>query len=198
MFTKEVPAVALCPHCRLPINPRRCYNIPVDFCAPATLSPMGRVNYFANPHPGGGGNPPSSPLPAQRESGRPSPPMGLPSRPPSPEQPHDADSLSPSSPTRVASPAPSVRGKGKHRSSSTPSIDYFEQFDRLALNSELGVALQGTEALYSPQEETQTSALTSSPSTESSLIPSMSGEPLSIGRRWVVFRGRVPGVYTSS
>jgi len=45
---------------------------------------------------------------------------------------------------------------------------------------------------------TLTAAQTSSPSTESSLTLSAPGESPSPGRRWVVFRGRVPGVYASS
>ena len=38
----------------------------------------------------------------------------------------------------------------------------------------------------------------SSPSSESSITLAESDEPPATTRRWVVFRGRVPGVYTSS
>lgn len=189
----DIPTLALRPHCHFPINPRERYN--VDFCMPAHLPPPPSTtpaNRAANRHRAGEGEPPSSPSLPQPENSRPSSPLEPPSNSHPREQSHAVAS-------RVASPAPSVRNK--ERPPSTASTDYSAEFDRLSINTEFETALRQTEAQYFPQEVTQTPASppTSSPSTESSLIPSTSGEPVSlpVGRRWVVFRGRVPGVYRS-
>ena len=199
----RIPPVALCPCCHLPINPRQCYEIPVIFCMPAGIPPpppATRANLTTNQRCNGEGNPSSFPSPAQPENNRPSPPLEPPGsgRPLSPERPHCSGSISRSSPARVASSAASTHGKGKGRRSSTGSVDYLEEFDRLSIIPELVTALRENEGHYFPQDETHTSASTSPPSTESSLVPSTSGGPLPGGRRWVVFQGRVPGVYVSS
>ena len=197
--TDQVPAFALCPRCCFPLNPFQWYN--VDFCAPARVpppAPTTPANHEAIQHRSSEGAPAPPPPAVESTNARPSPSFDPPSGdpPPSPEQPHDVASLSPSSPTRVASPTPDVHKK--ERRSSAASTEYSFS-DRLSYDAEYEAVLRQTEALYFSQKETQTptSPPTSSPSTESSLVPSISGE-LPTGRRWVVFRGRVPGVYSSS
>ena len=183
----KTPPLALCPRCHLAINPRECYT--VKFFMPAHFPPPPPSKTSADrttdwDHDGEGKPAPSSP-PTQPESDDP------PSSPLSPGQFHDVASSPPSSPTRVSSPTISTDGKGRRLSAA--STDY--GFDDFVLNSQLDADLRRADGPYEPP-----SPPTSSPSTESSLVPSMLGELASplVGRRWVVFRGRVPGVYTSS
>ena len=191
----NTPTLALCPRCHFPINPRKCFN--VDFCMPAQLPPpppTTPANHVPDRRRPRKDEPPSSPQP---EDGR---PLLLP-EPPSSSRPQERSqnvaSLPASSSTKVTGPAPSKRNK--KRRSSTASTDYFAEFDRLSINTEFDAALRQTEAEYFPQNtsETPASPPTSSPSTESSLILSTSGEPvpLPVGRCWVVFRGHLPGIY---
>lgn len=202
-FESPPPFVALCPNCHFRINPRICYNTPVNFCMPA-VPPHPQMIRANNQHHHGEGRPASSPAPARPEKNHPSPSLEPPSRgrPLSSRRSADTSSRPRSSPTKVATPQPSAKGKDRKRRSSSVSTDYLAEFDSISINTELNTALRRTEAQYFPQEATQTltSRSTSSPSTESSLLPSTSGEPtpLPVGRRWVVFRGRVPGVYSSS
>jgi len=192
------PAVALCPRCHFPINPRQWYNVNVDFCMPAPIPPPPLLSttpagHVTNQHRDG-----ELASSSQPENDCPSSALEPPSSSRSPEQAHDTAPPSSSS-TKVASPGPSANHE---RRSSAASTDYFAEFDRLSINTEFENVLRQTEAQYFPQEAapTPSSPPTSSPSTESSLIPSTSGELVSPpnGRRWVVFRGRVPGVYRSS
>ena len=204
MFTKasdQVPAPPLCPRCHLPINPNQRFN--VEFCMPAHLLPplsMTPADGTANQYCNSEGTSTSPLPPVQSENGHPSPPL----------ESGNIDALPTSSLTRLSSPTPSV--DDKERRLSGASTDYSAEFDRFSINTEFEAALRQTEAQYFPQETTQapTPPPTSSPSTESSLDPSVSDEPPSlvpsasdepssspVGRRWVVFRGRVPGVYMS-
>jgi len=193
MLTKvpdQTPTFALCPGCHLPLDPRQCFN--VDFCMPAHLPPplsMTPANHAVTHYRRGETAPAPPPPPPQPANARPpsslDPPDSNP--PPSPEEFHDAASSPPSSPTRVASPTPSVHNKERCSSASTE----YSFSDRLSINSELEAVLQQTAADYFPHREIQVPASLpiSSPSTESSLIPSTSGEPvpLPVGRHWVVF-----------
>ena len=186
MFTKDSsrsPSVVLCPRCHFALNPRECYNVNVDFCMPA-LPPPPPPTAPINPthvkcsHPSCRGHPPPAQHSAQSEDSSPS-----------------------SSAEQSPVSTPSVHHK--RRRSSTASTDYLAEFDRLAVSSESEASPRQTKATsHLSQEVTRgaTPSLALSPSTESSLIPSTPGEqePLPLGRRWVVFRGRIPGVYTNS
>ena len=143
------------------------------------------------------GNLVSSPLPVKLEANYPSP---LPkpsssSHASSSEKTHDISSSPPSSPTRVASPTHFTCDKDRHSSTasttSTASTDYSAGFDHLSINTEFEASLRQVEAQYFPQAASQvpTSQPGSSPSMESSLVPSVSDEPASLptGKRWVVF-----------
>jgi hypothetical protein len=118
--------------------------------------------------------------------------------PPAPTVPDDHAALP--SLIRDGNPTPSV--SGKERRSSTASTDYFAEFDRLSINTEfIEASLQDEDSyLFQLATKVPASPPTSSPSTESSIIPSTLGEPepLPTGRRWVVFQGRTPGVYMTS
>jgi hypothetical protein len=175
------------------------------FFMPAVLPPpppTTLANHVANQHRPCEGKPPLSPAVTQHHRPSTSQEPSSSNRPPVLARPHEVSSLSHSPSTRIASPGPPVSGKGKQRRSSTPSTDYSAEFDCFSINTEFLNALHQMEAQYFPQKVTRTTPppSTSSPSTESSLIPSTLGEPipLSVGKRWVVFRGRVPGVYLSS
>ena len=188
----NTPTVALCPNCHFPLNPRESFNVsfcmPVHFPPPPSTTPANRVTSQRRT---GQGESASSLPPPQPENDGPSlsrePPSSSSRREPSPP------------PTRVANPITSVRSK--ERRSSTASTNYSYEFDRLSINTEFKTVLRQTEAQYFPQDavQTPTSPAASSPSTEYSSIPSTPGEPVSppVGRRWVVFRGRTPGVYVS-
>ena len=199
-LTNPPPAFTLCPRCYFPLDPQKYYK--VDFSAPARLPPPPSTmpaDHTAIGYRGGEGAP--IPPPTSTESvscTRRYWTFSLTTCLLLQEQPRDVASLPGSSPTRVGSPASPVHGK--ERCSSAASTEYSFS-DRFSFNSEYEAVLEQTEALYFPRKEHMpASPPTSSPSTESSLIPSTSGEPapLPAGRRWVAFRGRIPGVYTSS
>lgn len=201
MTTSSPPQIALCPRCLCPLDIRQSYA--VDFCLPLQpqFQPTVRTSQVPNQHPATDTGTHSLPQPAPQEFGTPAPPYERSShlQPPG----HDQGDANP----------------GESRCSSASSSTSFDSaFSDFSINTEFAAELQAAEDRYFTQQPPQSSspppAPVSSPSTESSLTlptfptpslstessltPTESDEPLSTVRRWVVFRGCVPGVYTSS
>lgn len=203
MDSNTRPVIFLCPHCLAPFDIQGCYRI--DPFPPAQPIPppgirtdLGPVNH----------------LPASNAAARDSPP---------PEY-QWTNTLTPPSQVCTCNEAP-TRKQGRDEScrssaSSSSSLEY--TFSDYSVDTEFGVAFQAVEDGYMSQQPLRGNSLpppqpsqeNSLPSTEptltlstapssphspeSLLVPPASGEPSSIARCWVVFRGRVPGVYTSS
>ena len=192
MDSNTCPIIFLCPHCLAPFDIRGCYRI--DPFPPAQPIPppgirtdLGPVNH----------------LPASNAAARDSPP---------PEY-QRTNTLTPPSQVCTCDEAPTrEQGRDESRRSSASSSSSLEYaFSDYSVDTEFGVAFQAVEDGYmsqqplrgnSPPSTEPTLTLSTAPSSphspESSLVPPASGEPSSIARCWVVFCGRVPGVYTSS
>ena len=207
MTSNGPPEIALCPRCFCPLNVGQIY--PVNLCLPA------RVPAPTN-HPG---QPPAS-----RAATDPSPPpaTGAATHPLAPPvyQQNDGPvpTPEPSTNTQPLGHKEDRAACAERRVSGSSSSSFDSVFSDLPNNAEFAASLQAVEEKYFSQESSQErssppppisssppgfsltlSAIpSSSPSTESSLTLSGSDEPLSTARRWVVFYGRVPGVYTSS
>lgn len=193
--------IVLCPRCYCPLKMGCTY--PVNLCIPALSLPS------ANHH----GQPPSSGTGAHP--------------PPPPEYQQDNLTAQPSEPPTNVQPSGREEDPATHgqrRSSTSSSSSFGSMFSELPNDAEFAASLQAVEDKYLSEQPTQgrtssplpasspppmsspstdftltlSSMRASSPSTESSVTFADSDEPPTATRRWVVFRGRVPGVYTSS
>lgn len=197
MNPPSTPEIALCPRCLCPLNIRQCYM--VNFCLP--IRPPYPPTVAPNLGPSNDGATYPLPSSAHQQNTAPAPPPEPTNRsqPPEHEENHTA------------------HGESRRASaSSSSSLD--SAFTQFSINSEFVAELQAAEEAHFSQQPFRASSLprpptsspstessltlsaapTSSPSTESSLTLSTSDEPPSIARRWVVFRGRTPGIYASS
>ena len=201
MSSNSLPQVALCPHCLCPLDISRGYA--VDFCLPLqpTFPPTVHTSQVPDQHPVTGTGTLSLPPPAPQESDTPAPPYERSSYLQLPRC--DQDDTNP--------------GESR-RSSASSSTSFDSAFSEFSINTEFAAELQAAEDRYISQQPPQASSpppppasspstessvtlptlSTPSLSTESSLTPTELDELPSTARRWVVFRGRVPGVYTSS
>lgn len=179
----RIPAIVLCPNCALPLNPRGYYT--VNYCTPA---------YHALAVGGCCG--PSMHLPPQPEavhsSSTPEAVDNVPHPPPS----HDDQAQSPPPPpTSSRHSLEPTKRQGKERHNSSDSFS--SVFTQFSYNTEFDMALRAVEAEYFPSNPPPS---LSSPATETSSTPSTLDVSSSTdsGKRWVVFRGRIPGIYESS
>lgn len=179
------PKIALCPRCFCLLNVRQCYR--VDFCLPVRpplplVVPINHV--LADPHPVSNHTTHSSPLSASQQS---DPPALPPQYSRNPELAgHEEDHTT---------------HDGSRRTSASSSSSLDSAFTEFSINTEFAVELQAAETYHFSQQPFQATLpppQPSSPSTDLPLTPSTLDEPPSTARRWVVFRGRIPGVYTSS
>lgn len=191
------PAILLCPRCFCPLDMRHSY--PINFPPPVPLplpTPPPAIQLNQNPFnqpPADDNRPPSSPPPSYQQNNTPTPP---------PE------------PSTCTQPPGCEEGRDESRRSSASSSSSFgSAFSDFSINTEFAAGLQAVEDNYfsqphsqgsspplpasSPSTESSVTLSASPPSTESSLVPSTPGELPSNMRRWVVFRGRAPGVYAS-
>ena len=198
MSSDTPPQIALCPRCFCPLDIRRSYS--VDFCLPARPPLPPNVPPNQNPinqHSATETAASSTPS-APSQNGTPAPPYEPPTL--SQLQEHEADQVA----------------HDESRRSSSSSFD--SAFTQFSINTEFAAELTAVETTYFSQRPSQQSCppppSMSSPSTESSLTlsatltsspsvgslptPPAPNEPLPTMRRWVVFRGRVPGIYGSS
>ena len=193
MSPDSSPQVAFCPRCLCPLNIREGYA--VNFCLPA------QPPFPPSQHPAAHVTTQLPPPPVHHHHDIPAPPY----EPPSSSQPSEP---------RQDSAAP---GESR-RSSASSSTSFDSVFTQFSFNAEFVAELQAVEDMHfsqqpfqassppppatssPPTESSQTlaSSPTSSPTTESSLVLTELDEPASTMRRWVVFRGRTPGIYTSS
>lgn len=195
------PQVALCPRCFCPIDLSQSYA--VDFCVALQppFPPSTPTSRAPGQHLVAGSTMHSIPSSVPQQHDVPAPPY----EPPTHSQPsgHTQDHEDP----------------GENRRSSASSSSSFDSaFSDFSINTEFAAELQAAEEMHLSQQPFQPSSppqppasspsaessltlptLSSSPpSTESSLAPTELDEPPSTMRRWVVFRGRIPGIYTSS
>lgn len=199
MTSNDTPLIAFCPRCLCPLNIRRSY--PVEFCVQAQppFQPGIPTTQFPNQQPATDNATHSAPPPTPQEFDTPAPPYQPSSYPQSSG--HDR-----------AAPAESRRSSA----SSSSSLD--SAFTDYSINTQFATELQAAQDMHFSQQPFQPSSppppAMSSPSTESSLtlsslpgssppmntlpIPVEPDQFLSTVRRWVVFRGRVPGIYASS
>ena len=228
MTSDDDPPVVLCPRCFYAVEVRRCYRVnflpPVSPPSPPAVPPNQGLTdqhtasdtmVHSSPPPAYQRNTPtpppepftSSPGPSTSPLGPSTPPPGLSTDPHPPE--HEDNHTSQTS--------------CRSSSSSFDSI-----FSQVLYNAEFLAELRAVEASYFSQQPPQASSplppstslpstqssftAPSSPSTQSSLtMPSSPSSPTvefsstqpvsdepSTTRRWVVFRGRLPGVYASS
>ena len=216
MDATNAPEILLCPGCFCALDPNQYYR--VDICRPAQPRLQQNVptnQASANEHRAPHVTARSVPPPAPQQIDGPAPPYEPPvhSQPPEPEQSHP--------PLEQDRPTPEqdhpTRGE-RRRSSISSSDSYDSAFTQYSIDDAFAAELTAVEVAYFSQQSHQASSppppptsspptgsplalsttLTSSPSTESLSTPSTSDEPPSAMRRWVVFRGRVPGIYTSS
>ena len=205
MTSNNTPQVAFCPRCLCPLNIREGYA--VNFCLPAhpPFPPSAPTNQVPGQNPAAHVTTQLPPPPIHHHD-VPAPPY----EPPSSSQP----------PERGQDPA--APGESR-RSSASSSTSYDSAFTQFSIDAEFVAELQAVEDMHFSQQPFQASSLpppatssppaasspptesspalpsspTSSLTTESSLAPTEL-EPTSTARRWVVFQGRAPGVYTSS
>lgn len=209
--------IAFCPRCFCPLKIRERYQ--VDFCSPFQPPFPPVVPPNQGPVSNSAVNPllPSEP----QQDNAPAPPPQQDNAPAPPSQQDEAPAPPPERTNR--SEAPERRGTQTahdetRRSSASSSSSLHSAFSEWSINTGFGVELQAAEAAHFSQRPFQASSPpppptsspstessvtlsatpTSSPSTESSLTQSTSDVPPSTVKRWVVFRGRLPGVYTSS
>lgn len=197
MSSNGTPNLAFCPRCFCPLDIGRPYL--VNVCPPVAPPYSPTVHPApANQLPTGGSDVGSSPSSVPQRT--------------------DA-SLPLSQPSTHCNSAEHEQTQGENRRSSAASSSSLDSaFSDFSINTEFEAALKATEEYHfsqqpfqasspqppptsSPSTESSLTPLavpTSSPSTESSLTLSAPDEPPSAMRRWVVFRGRVPGVYASS
>ena len=190
MNPNSTPQIALCPRCFCPLTVGQSY--PVNLCLPAQLPPL--TVHLNHPPPSGTAVHPAH----QNNTPAPPPEPSTDMQPPEHVEDHNT--------------------RNERRNSTSSSSSFDSVFGSLPDDAEFIASLQAVEDSYSSQQSFQghsapppptssppaefsltLSAIpSSSPSTESSLTLSGSDELPSAARRWVVFRGRSPGVYTSS
>ena len=193
MSTSNPPKNVLCPRCFCNLDISQC--ISVNLVVPALLSAPSVPIVL----PVGGSAVHSSLPPATQQNNAPPPPPE-PSTNTEPSE-HKEDHT-----------------YGKHRRSDSSSSSFDSVFSDLPTDAEFAAKLQAVEDKYFSQKPSRMRDLpppppsspptefsmtpsvipSSSPSTESSLTLTGSDSLPSATRRWVVFHGRVPGVYTTS
>ena len=122
----------------------------------------------------------------------------------------------PSDPQPAGSEQGDITDGEDRRSSTSSSSTVYSAFSEYSFSNEFVAGLQAVEDIYFPPQRSQSNSSPpplpplSSPPTEVSTLPSSSPPPESPStqpvldgppptlRRWVVFHGRVPGIYTSS
>ena len=211
MDPNSAPEVVFCPRCLCPLNPRQTY--PVNFYLPAQPPPLptdpnqGPINQHLNQgptdqHPTDGTVHPMPP-PVYRWGNTPTPPPEPPAHTQFPER----------------EGGHSIHSESHRTSASSLSSreTTYSAFSDYSINTAFAAELRAVEENYFPWQPSRESSSplppmsspstefslvlstipTSSPSTESSMTLLTQDELLPIMRRWVVFRGRVPGVYLS-
>ena len=199
MDPASTPEIAFCPRCLCPLNIRQCYK--VNFCLP--IRPPFPPTVPSNQGPANNGATRPSPPSTHHQNDTSAPPPESTGHPQSPD--HKGNHI--------------IDGESRHSStSSSSSLD--SAFTQFSINSDFVAELQAAEDAHFAQKPFRASSLprppisspstessltlsatpASSPSTESSLTLSTLTMPPSTARprRWVVFRGRTPGVYLSS
>ena len=217
------PSVTLCPRCFCPIDLCRTYN--VDVCLPvqppfqqgppATLPPAGQR---PTTDPPVCSSEPSVPQPDNASA----PPQqdNTPAPPPEPSSHSPPQEREPDHTTHGEECQSSASSSSSFESLFTQfsyDHEFMEELKAIEemhfskipfkpsssqpppLSSQPPPSLQPTppSSPFIKSSPNLTSTPTFAPSTESSLIPLAPDESLSPARRWVVFQGRIPGVYTS-